>query len=49
MTLDNMIKAELVKLSAGSMTRSIPPMPPGTINLLAGDPDFNQRARNSCA
>jgi aspartate/methionine/tyrosine aminotransferase len=41
-SVDRFVKKELLAMGAGSMTRSMPPMPPDTINLLAGDPDFNQ-------
>jgi aspartate/methionine/tyrosine aminotransferase len=42
MEVDKFVKKELLTAGAGSMTRSMPPMPPNAINLLAGDPDFNQ-------
>jgi len=40
--VDRFVKKELLSAGAGSMTRSMPPLPPNAINLLAGDPDFDQ-------
>ena len=42
MNVDKLIKKELLAMSGGSATRQMPQLPPNTINLLAGDPDFNQ-------
>jgi aminotransferase len=42
MDLDNLIKKELVAMRGGSLTRQMPQLPPNTISLAAGDPDFNQ-------
>jgi len=42
MDVDKFVKKEILAMGGGSLTRSMPPMPPNAINLLAGDPDFNQ-------
>ncbi len=42
MNFNKLIKKELLATSGGSATRQMPQLPPNTINLLAGDPDFNQ-------
>ena len=42
MNVDKLIKKELLAMSDGNATRQMPQLPPNTINLLAGDPDFNQ-------
>jgi len=42
MDVDRFVKKEILAMGGGSLTRSMPPMPPDAINLLAGDPDFNQ-------
>jgi len=40
--VDKFIKKELLAIGATSMTRTMPQLPPDTVNLIAGDPDFNQ-------
>ena len=42
MEVDKFVKKEILATGGGSLTRSMPPIPPNAINLLAGDPDFNQ-------
>jgi len=42
MNVDKLIKKELLTMRGGSATRQMPQLPPNAINLLAGDPDFNQ-------
>ena len=42
MNVDKLVKKELLALSGGSATRQMPQLPPTAINLLAGDPDFDQ-------
>ena len=42
MEVDKFVKKEILAMGGGSLTRSMPPIPPNAINLLAGDPDFNQ-------
>jgi len=42
MNVDKLVKKELLTMRGGSATRQMPPLPPNAINLLAGDPDFDQ-------
>lgn len=42
MNVDKLVKKELLAMSGGAATRQMPQLPPNAINLLAGDPDFNQ-------
>jgi len=42
MSIENLIKSEIKAMGGGSVTRRMPALPPNTISLLAGDPDFNQ-------
>jgi aminotransferase len=42
MNVDKLIKKELFTMSDASATRQMPQLPPTAINLLAGDPDFDQ-------
>ena len=44
MEVDKFVKKEILATGGGSLTRSMPPIPPNAINLLAGDPDFISRA-----
>jgi aspartate/methionine/tyrosine aminotransferase len=40
--VEKYIKKELLAIGAASMTRTMPQLPPDTVNLVTGDPDFNQ-------
>ena len=42
MDVDKLVKKELLTMRGGSATRQMPQLPPNAINLLAGDPDFDQ-------
>jgi len=42
MSIENLVKSEIKSMGGGSVTRQMPSLPPNTISLLAGDPDFNQ-------
>lgn len=42
MSVDKLVKKELLAMGGGSATRQMSQLPPNAINLLAGDPDFNQ-------
>ena len=42
MDVEKLVKKELLTMRGRSATRQMPQLPPNAINLLAGDPDFDQ-------